>query len=363
MAIKIQKATKKRSKLRLAFDGPSGSGKTFTALAVACAIGKEIGSRVFVLDTERGSASLYADEFDFDVYEPPKFGPDDYVDAIRAAEAEGYGVIVLDSLSHAWEGKGGVLEMVDRAGGQFQKGWNVGSPAHQRLIDGMLTSSAHIVATMRTKTEYVLEKDERTGKTSPKKIGMAPVQRQGLEYEFTVVGDLDHQHVLTISKTRCKVIDGQVIARPGAALAKTLIDWLNTGEEPAQPAAPASEVAPASTATASPAVAPAAATTTTTTESAPPASAPKDSPPETARPSGTSTSPASPASAEAAMTERLAVELERQLAEAKDEGALASVAGSVSVAVKQNKVTAEERRSLSDVYARRLKELRGKVAA
>jgi hypothetical protein len=330
---------------------------------VACAIGKEIGSRVFVLDTERGSASLYADEFDFDVYEPPKFGPDDYVDAIRAAEAEGYGVIVLDSLSHAWEGKGGVLEMVDRAGGQFQKGWNVGSPAHQRLIDGMLTSSAHIVATMRTKTEYVLEKDERTGKTSPKKIGMAPVQRQGLEYEFTVVGDLDHQHVLTISKTRCKVIDGQVIARPGAALAKTLIDWLNTGEAPADPvppAAPASEVAPTG---AVKAAAPAATTSTTSPANAPQASAPKDSAPETAKPSDTSTSPASPASAEEAMTERLAVELERQLAEAPDHGALASAADVVAVAVKQNKITKEERSKLSDAYAKRQKELRAKVAA
>lgn len=234
MAIQIQKATKRKSKLRLAFDGPAGSGKTFTALAVGTAMAKRLGGRVGLIDTERGSASLYADKFDFDVIELQDFAPDRYVEAIHALEDAGYAVIVIDSLSHAWEGKGGALDLKDRFARASKSknewaAWRDVTPMHNRLVDSMLQSPKHVIATMRTHTEYVLEADEK-GKQVPKKVGMAPIQRKGMDFEFTIVGDLDQQHVLTIGKTRCDAVDGQVYARPGADLAKILLDWLETGE-------------------------------------------------------------------------------------------------------------------------------------
>lgn len=228
----FKKATRKQSKLRLALIGPSGSGKTMSALLIASALGK----RVAVIDSERGSASLYAGEAgEFDVLELEDFSPQRYVDAIKAAEREGYDVIVVDSLSHAWMGKGGALEMVDQAAKRSTSknsfdAWRSVTPAHNALVDAMVQSKAHIIATVRSKTEYVLEENER-GKKVPRKVGMAPIQRDGLEYEFTLVGEMDQEHNLVVSKTRCHLVDGAVINKPGAQLAETLKVWLDGGEE------------------------------------------------------------------------------------------------------------------------------------
>lgn len=237
----FKKATRKQAKLRLALIGPSGSGKTMSALQLA----RHLGKRVAVIDSERGSASLYAGEAgEFDVLELEDFAPQRYIDAIKAAEREGYDVIVIDSLSHAWMGKGGALEMVDQAAKRSQSknsfdAWRSVTPAHNALVDAMLQSKAHIIATVRSKTEYVLEENDR-GKKVPRKVGMAPVQRDGLEYEFTLVGEMDQEHNLVISKTRCNVVDGAVINKPGQQLAETLKAWLDSGaanENAAQPGA------------------------------------------------------------------------------------------------------------------------------
>lgn len=240
MAVAFRKATKSQAKLRLALNGPAGSGKTFTALTIA----KHMGGRVAVVDTEHGSASKYADRFDFDVLELDTFAPANFVEAIRAAEAAGYSIIILDSITHAWNGTGGVMEIVDnaaaRARGNSYAGWKEGTPAHNDLINGIVQSKCHVIATMRAKTEYLLEKDERTGKTTPKKIGMAPVQRDGMEYEFDVSGFLDLDNTLVIDKTRCPALRQAVIKMPGEQLAKTLMDWLSEGP----PAAPRLSVVP-----------------------------------------------------------------------------------------------------------------------
>lgn len=232
------KATRKRSRLRIGLIGCSGSGKTWTALSIASGLGKKIA----VLDTERGSASLYSGQFDFDVCELASFAPSKYVAAIEDADREGYDVIVIDSLSHAWMGAGGALEMVDaaqkrsKAGNSFAA-WREVTPEHNRLVDAILQSKAHVIITMRSKTEYVLEENDR-GRKVPRKIGLAPVQRDGLEYEFTVVGEMDLEHNLCITKTRCQELDSQVIARPDAKLGKRLTAWL-------EGAAPAPEPTPA----------------------------------------------------------------------------------------------------------------------
>lgn len=228
---KFEKATKRQSRLRLALIGTSGSGKTYSALNIAQHLGK-----VAVIDTERGSASKYADLFPFDVLELDTFSPLTYAEAIQSAEAAGYTVIVIDSLSHAWMGKEGALEQVDKSAKRSQSGnsfaaWRDVTPMHNALVDAMLQSKCHIIATMRAKSEYVLEANEK-GKMTPRKIGLAPIQRDGLEYEFDVVADMDMDNNMIVSKTRCPNIAGAVIHKPGKDVAEILTAWLSDGTAP-----------------------------------------------------------------------------------------------------------------------------------
>ena len=226
----FQKATKKTTWARVALIGPSGSGKTYTGLTIAKAMAAKVGGRVAVLDTERGSASKYAgDVADFDVCELTSFAPQNYIDALHAAANAGYRVILADSLTHAWTGEGGILDQKDKGGADFG-GWRKLTPQHNALVDAILNFPGHLVATMRVKTEYVVEKDERTGKMVPRKIGLAPVQRDGLEYEFDVVADMDPDHTMHVSKSRCPALDSASIRKPGADVATMLLDWLDDGE-------------------------------------------------------------------------------------------------------------------------------------
>ena len=243
----FQKATKERARLRLALIGPSGSGKTYTSLQVGTAL--KNGGRVALVDTERGSASKYADLFDFDVLELETFEPQNYIRAIEAASGAGYDVLILDSLSHAWAGVGGILSFVDtetmksKSRNAYTEGWRKATPLHNRLVDAMIQADLHLIVTMRAKTEYVMETDQR-GKTAPRKVGMAPVQRDGLEYEFDVVGDMDLDNNLVVSKTRCPALTGKMFAKPGDDLAGILNGWLMDGTEPAPRKAPEPTPAP-----------------------------------------------------------------------------------------------------------------------
>lgn len=227
----FKKATKEQLKARIALIGPSGSGKSYTALRLA----EAFGGRVAVIDTENRSASLYADEFDFDTLALSSVSPQSYVKAIRAAEESGYDTLIIDSLSHAWIGKDGALAMVEKAkvrySGNKWAAWREVTPHHNTLVDALAWCRCHLIVSVRSKTLYDVQKDDQ-GKVKPVKIGLAPVQRDGLEYEFDIVGDLDLDHNLVISKTRCKALDGQVIAKPGKELANTILDWLNAGAKP-----------------------------------------------------------------------------------------------------------------------------------
>lgn len=240
MTYTFQKARKSKIKARIAIDGPSGSGKTYTSLIAATALAQ--GGKIAVIDTERGSASLYSDKFEFDVLELDKFSPKTYIDAIEAAERAGYSVIVIDSLSHAWEGEGGALDMVDNAAARSNSknsytAWRDVTPIHRRMVDAILQSSCHIIATMRSKTEYVLETNSR-GQQVPRKVGMAPIQRAGMEYEFTVVGDMDLDHRIVISKSRYEPLQDAVETKPTAEFFQPFVDWLSEGESPRSKAAP-----------------------------------------------------------------------------------------------------------------------------
>jgi DNA polymerase III delta prime subunit len=227
------KAVKKDAKLRLALCGPAGSGKTYSLLALAT----ELGGPVAYVDTEHGSASKYADLFAFDTIEPSSFDPRELIGFIKAAAENGYKVICIDSLSHYWIGHGGELDLVDKAAKQSKSqntfaSWKQVTPIHTDLIDTMIAAPIHVLAAMRTKTEWVVEKDS-AGKTVPRKIGLAPVMRDGIEFEFDVCGELDQDNTLVVTKSRCPALSNAVVPKPGKDMAITLKQWLG-GAAPAE---------------------------------------------------------------------------------------------------------------------------------
>lgn len=224
------RAIKARSFLRLALIGPAGSGKTMWSQAVASVLSE--GKPFAVIDTEHGSASKYADLHSFDVLELDDFHPKHYTEGLRSAAAAGYPVCVVDSLSHAWAGKGGALALVDakkRGNGNGFNAWADVTPIQNDLIEAILAPPMHVICTLRSKQAYAQEKDERSGKTVIRKLGLEPVQREGVEYEFDIVGTLDYEHTLTITKSRAPGLSDLILDDP-RDLAKGLLDWLSSGD-------------------------------------------------------------------------------------------------------------------------------------
>lgn len=224
----FKKAERKQAKLRLALAGPSGSGKTYSALLLAMGL----GGRIAVIDTEHGSAELYADIADFDVLNlHAPYSPERYVDAITNAEQAGYNVLIIDSYSHEWTGSGGCLEANEQLAHQKFRGntwaaWNETTPRHRKLTDKILTSSLHIICTMRSKTETVQGEGKKI-----LKLGMKSEQRDGTDYEFTVVLDLTHDgHTAMASKDRTKLFDQPELISQDTG--KRLLAWLNSGVSP-----------------------------------------------------------------------------------------------------------------------------------
>jgi hypothetical protein len=226
----FRKAQRKQAKLRLALAGPSGSGKTYSALLIA----KGLGGPVAMIDTERRSGELYSDLYDYDVSSiDGPFDPQSYIERIKAAEEAGYNVLIIDSLSHAWAGVGGILDIKDRIAKSSRNNndftaWREATPKHNELVDTILKSSRHIIATLRTKTAYEIVQEEGK-KAKVTKLGLAFVQREGLDYEFTVVLDLSIDgHIATSTKDRTGIFDGQYVT-PSEDTGRRLLDWLNSG--------------------------------------------------------------------------------------------------------------------------------------
>lgn len=226
------KATKTQSRLRCGIMGPSNSGKTWQALTLANAIGKTA-----VIDTENGSASKYADLFNFDVINLTDHHPQKYMEMIDAAAAAGYDSIVIDSLTHAWDATQRLVddEVIRTRGNSFQIWGKVGQ-VYNKLMQKIIQSPIHVVATMRSKTEYVLEENEK-GKKVPRKVGMAPQVRQGAEYEFDVVLECDHENNVWATKSRCPALNGKTWVKPKTEIADVLKAWLSDGAPAPAPVA------------------------------------------------------------------------------------------------------------------------------
>ena len=224
----FRKAERRKAKLRLAITGPAGSGKTYGALLVAFGI----GGKIALLDTENGSGDLYSKLGDYDVCSiSAPFSVLKFIEAIKDAEISGYDILILDSISAEWAGSGGLLNLHT----QFTSGnkansfaaWGKITPQHNAFIDAIINSRLHIIATIRSKTEYAQFLDEH-GKSSVRKLGMGLVQRDGIDYEFTTVFDLNADHSVTVSKDRTSLFDGQIFTLTQET-GKLLKDWLESG--------------------------------------------------------------------------------------------------------------------------------------
>lgn len=241
-AIQFEPASKAQAKLKAALFGPAGSGKTFSALRIATGIARAVspgGGRIAVVDTERGSASKYADRFTFTTCRLGDRTVDGYVAAFAAAAEAGCDVLVIDSLSHGWQE---LLQEVDRLArakyrGNTWSAWSEGTPKQRRMVDALLDFPGHVIATMRTRTAWEVASDER-GKVRPVRVGLAPEQGKGIEYEFDVLLELSPDHIATVIKDRTGRYQDAVIEKPDEAFGQALAEWLQEGAPPpARPAA------------------------------------------------------------------------------------------------------------------------------
>jgi hypothetical protein len=230
----FQIAKREKVKLRMAIAGPSGSGKSYSGLLIASGIEDGDWSKIAVIDTEQGSAALYSHLGPFGhISMNPPYSPDRFIKAMKTAEEEGFKLIIIDSASAEWEGEGGILEQHGRATdtkyrGNPYRAWGEFTPIHKTFIHAIMTSKCHVICTFRSKTEYLLT-DNAKGKQEPKKVGLAPIARPGTEYEFTLMIDLDLNHVATVSKDRTSLFDG-TYNTPTADMGRTLAEWLNGGD-------------------------------------------------------------------------------------------------------------------------------------
>jgi hypothetical protein len=244
MSFTFTKATKASAKLRAALFGPSGAGKTFTALRIAAGLGGAIA----VIDTERGSASKYADRFAFDVLDLEHAGIPSYQGAIEAAAQAAYPVLIIDSLSHGWQE---LLQEIDRLAAAKYRGntwsaWSEGTPKQRALVEAILTYPGHVIATMRSKTEWSIEADGK-GRQKPVRVGLAPEQGKGIEYEFDLLLELSPDHIGRVIKDRSGKFQDELLDKPGEDFGQALAAWLcgpPPSDSAAGPAAKRSRKAP-----------------------------------------------------------------------------------------------------------------------
>lgn len=227
--MQLRKATRKKAKIRLGLSAVSGGGKTYSAILIAKGLCGDL-SRVAIIDTENGSADLYAHLGDYNVLPlTAPFSPERYIEAIRACEKAGMEVIIVDSISHEWDGKGGCLDIVEQLGGKYQD-WAKVTPRHQAFLDAIIHSSAHIITTVRRKQDYEMVKDGN-GKIKVEKGGLKEITREGFEYELTINLEMDTKHNATASKDRTGLFMTKPAFVPSEKTGEIIAQWCEQGEE------------------------------------------------------------------------------------------------------------------------------------
>lgn len=241
--MQIRKAERRKVKLKLKVSGPSGSGKTMGALMLAKGL---VGDwkKIVLIDSENGSGELYSHLGEYSVLPiTSPFSPEKYIEAIKMCEGAGYECIIIDSASHEWDGKGGCLEINEKLAKTTFKGnswaaWSETTPRHQKFIDTILQSPAHIIASFRSKTESVMSDDKKV-----KKLGMKDVGREGTDYEFTVSLDIDRDtHLALVSKDRTNLFEGKDSFVIGESTGVLIKQWCETGLD--KPNEPTSQITP-----------------------------------------------------------------------------------------------------------------------
>lgn len=226
----LRKATRQKAKIRLGLSAVSGGGKTYSAILIAKGLCDGDLSKVVIIDTENGSADLYSHMGDYNVLPLiAPFTPEKYIQAIKECETAGMEVIIIDSITHEWDGKGGCLEIVDQLGGKYQD-WAKVTPRHQSFIDAILGSKAHIITTVRRKQDYEMTKGS-DGKLKVEKAGLKEVTREGFEYELTVNLEMDHKHNATASKDRTGIFMGKPSFVPTEETGREILRWCAEGVE------------------------------------------------------------------------------------------------------------------------------------
>jgi hypothetical protein len=226
--MQLRKATRKKAKIRLGLSAVSGGGKTYSAILVAKGLVGDL-SKVAIIDTENGSADLYAHLGDFNVLPlTAPFTPERYIEAIKSCEKAGMEVIIVDSISHEWDGKGGCLEIVESLGGKYQD-WAKVTPRHQAFIDAIIHSASHVITTVRRKQDYEMIKDGN--KIRVEKGGLREITREGFEYELTINLELDTRHNATASKDRTQLFMNKPAFVPSEQTGEMIAAWCEQGEE------------------------------------------------------------------------------------------------------------------------------------
>jgi hypothetical protein len=233
-----RRAEKRKVKLKMAVQGPSGSGKTWGALALAKNLWPD--ARVCVVDTENGSSELYADRFEFDTIPlAPPFHTDRYIACMESAVKLGYDVLIIDQISHQWDGDGGILrrkeELDRRPGSNSFTNWSAFTPEHEKFKQAIVQAPIHLIATMRSKQDHIMVTNDK-GKQTPQKVGLAPIQREGFDYEFTLVFDVQMDHKATVGKDRTALFSDQIVDLASPKIADQLRAWMDNGAAaPIQP--------------------------------------------------------------------------------------------------------------------------------
>lgn len=228
--MQLQLANRQKVKIKMALQGPSGSGKTFGALLLGFGLCGDWG-KIAVIDSENRSSELYAHLGRFNVVsiEAP-FTPEKYIEAIQICEKASMEVIIIDSISHEWEGIGGILEIHGNMAGNSYTNWSKLTPRHNSFVQHILQSSSHIIGTIRSKQDYVLV--EKNGKQVPEKIGLKGVTREGMDYEFTLVFDLDIKQHASCSKDRTTLYMGKPEFKIVVETGKLINAWCNESTSP-----------------------------------------------------------------------------------------------------------------------------------